>query len=51
VSPDSEISRSQFEDIAVNLMRILEDTGIAEGPLHPSIAVTPLALYRHVEGD
>lgn len=43
------ISRTQFEDMAVQLMRLFETIGIAEGPIYPSIAVTPIAVFREVE--
>jgi hypothetical protein len=42
------ISRTQFEDMAVQLMRLFETVGIAEGPVYPSIAVTPIAVFREV---
>ncbi|MGH9174733.1 MAG: hypothetical protein ACRD1H_10255, partial [Vicinamibacterales bacterium] len=43
------ISRTQFEDMAVQLMRLFETIGIAEGPIYPTIAVTPIAVFREVQ--
>lgn len=43
-----KIDRTQFEELGANLMRFMEQLGVAEGPRYPSIAVTPLALFREV---
>jgi hypothetical protein len=42
------ISRPSVELAAVRLLKMLESTGVAEGPLWPSITTTPLAIYRPV---
>jgi hypothetical protein len=46
---DEQINRAEFEDLAAQFMQMLENSGIAEGPTFPSVAVTPIAVYREVE--
>jgi hypothetical protein len=46
VNAADQIDRATLEDAAMQLMQLLESTGVAEGPTYPSIAVTPLAVYR-----
>jgi hypothetical protein len=51
VTASDRIDRAQFEEMAMKIMEILETMGIAEGPQFPSIAVTPLAVFREVDAD
>ncbi|MHB8289435.1 MAG: DUF6414 family protein [Acidimicrobiales bacterium] len=39
-------SRLSVEELVVRLLAFLEHQGVADAPLRPTIAVTPLALYR-----
>ena len=45
---DSGFDRAQFEGIAINLLAMMEQVGIVDGPRWPTISVTPLAVYRSV---
>ena len=42
------IDRMKLEEHMAKLATFLEQQGIAEAPKFPAIAVTPLALYRHI---
>jgi hypothetical protein len=46
VNAADQIDRAALEDAAVQLMQMLESIGVAEGPVYPTIAVTPLAVFR-----
>lgn len=48
IRADEQINRAGLEDLAVQFMQMLENSGIAEGPTFPSVAVTPIAAYREV---
>jgi hypothetical protein len=41
-----QINRAQFERAAAELLRMMEATGLAEGPRWPTISIVPLAIYR-----
>lgn len=43
------INRAAAEKLCLDLLEFVDHTGLTEGPRWPSIAVTPLALYRTVE--
>jgi hypothetical protein len=43
---EGSVDRAQFEAIAVNILRGLEDAGLTGAPAFPTISVTPIALYR-----
>jgi hypothetical protein len=45
---ENTISRPSVELAAIRLLKMLESSGVAEGPLWPSITTTPLAIYRPV---
>lgn len=47
-SGDEMPNRLEFEGIASNMMEMMEHLGVAGGPTYPSVAVTPLAIYRAV---
>lgn len=42
------IDRKLLDDMMVQMMRIVEDTGLRSAPKWPSIAVVPLAIYRNI---
>jgi hypothetical protein len=46
----AEMDRLQLEELAAGLLAMFETVGVAEAPREPSIAVTPLALYRPLVG-
>jgi hypothetical protein len=46
----AEMDRIRLEELAAELLNMLETVGVAEAPRAPSIAVTPLALYRPLVG-
>jgi len=35
-----------MEDAAAQLMQVMESLGVAEGPVSPTVTVTPLAVFR-----
>lgn len=43
---DGSVDRPTFENQVLNLVRLFERQGFAEGPRFPSISVTILAIYR-----
>lgn len=45
---DDRIDRTGFEELGASLMGLMERFGIAEGPHYPTIAVTPLAIFREL---
>lgn len=45
---DTAFDRAKFEGIAINLLSMMEQLGIVDGPRWPTISVTPLAVYRSV---
>jgi hypothetical protein len=47
-TPDGAFSRAGMERIAGDLLALMENVGIVEGPRWPSVSVTPLGLYRTV---
>ena len=40
------LNRGKFEEFLAQVMQYIEKTGLSEGPQHPAIALTPLAVYR-----
>ena len=46
VNASDQVDRATVEDAASQLMELFESIGVAEGPAYPSIAVTPLAVFR-----
>lgn len=46
--PEGGISRAGMEQVAGNLLALMESIGLVEGPRWPSISVTPLGVYRPV---
>ncbi|MEV0758229.1 hypothetical protein [Streptosporangium sp. NPDC050280] len=43
---NGRMDRIAMERIGVSLIKYIEAFGLAEGPIYPSISVTPLAVYR-----
>lgn len=42
------INRAQLEGMAVDLLGMMEEIGVVEGPRWPTVSVTPLAVYRNI---
>lgn len=42
----AQMSRIGLEEMVVNLLEMLERSGVADAPTWPGVALTPLALYR-----
>ena len=45
---DGNVSRANVEKMASGLLGYMEQLGVVEGPVWPSISVTPLGIYRSV---
>jgi hypothetical protein len=48
VTDSNQIKRAAFEQMASQLLGMLDSTGISEGPRWPSVTATPLAIYRSI---
>lgn len=42
------LDRSAVDDFLIEMMRMTEDSGLQSAPRWPAVAVTPLAIYRHM---
>jgi hypothetical protein len=45
---DRSINRAAAERMCLDLLRFIDSSGMTEGPLWPSITVTPIGVYRDV---
>lgn len=50
IRPDStgKLDRRALDQVLTGLMSMIEDHGLQSAPTWPSMAVTPLAIYRHM---
>jgi hypothetical protein len=48
VFAEKTVNRAGVERMCLDLLRMVDATGLTEGPRWPSITVTPLALYRDI---
>lgn len=51
IAADGEINRAMMERIAGELLGMMEQIGLVEGPRWPGVSVTPLGIYRLVPSD
>ena len=48
IRDEGSIDRGRLEEMALQMLSLFEGIGLTEAPVWPSIAVTPLAVYRTV---
>jgi hypothetical protein len=51
VRDSGSINRTALEGMMLQMLELLESFGLSEGPAWPSLAMTPLAVYRTIPAD
>lgn len=51
VRGQGSIDRGRLEEMALTMLSLFEGIGLSEAPVWPSIAVTPLAIYRTISSS